>query len=134
MNVQQRQSIHRLRGEGLSYAKISALTGISENTIKSYCRRNDLGSVATEIPDTPVGSFCRQCGSPLTQTKGAKPKRFCSNKCRMTWWNSHPDAVKHRVVQQLTCQSCGREFSSYGNRVRKYCSRTCYGKSKVAKA
>ena len=31
MNVQQRQAIHRLRGEGLSYAKISALTGISEN-------------------------------------------------------------------------------------------------------
>jgi len=103
MNVQQRQAIHRLRGEGLSYAKISALTGISENTVKSYCRRNDLGSVATEIPDTPVGSFCRQCGSPLTQTKGSKPKRFCSDKCRMTWWNSHPDAVNHKLVRQITC-------------------------------
>jgi len=133
MNVQQRQAIHRLRGEGLSYAKISALTGISENTIKSYCRRNDLGSVATEIPDTPVGSFCRQCGSPLTQTKGAKPKRFCSDKCRMTWWNSHPDAVNHKVVRQITCQSCGREFTSNGNRARKYCSRSCYAHAKAVR-
>jgi len=133
MNVQQRQAIHRLRGEGLSYAKISALTGISENTIKSYCRRNDLGSGATEIPDTSVGSFCRQCGSPLTQTNRAKPKRFCSDKCRMAWWNSHPDAVNHKLVRQITCQSCGKIYTTLGNRTRKYCSRTCYGKSKVAK-
>lgn len=131
MNVQQSQAIHRLRVEGFSYAKISALTGISENTIKSYCRRNDLGSVATEIPDTPVGSFCRQCGSLLTQTKGAKPKRFCSDKCRMTWWNSHPEAVNHKLVRQITCQSCGKTFTALGNRARKYCSRSCYAHAKA---
>ena len=134
MNVQQRQAIDRLRGEGLSYAKISALTGISENTIKSHCRRNDLGSVATEIPETPVGSFCHQCGSPLTQTKRAKPKRFCSDKCRMAWWNSHPDAVNHKLVRQIICQSCGKAFTALGNRARKYCSHSCYAHAKVAKA
>lgn len=131
MNIQQRQAIHRLRGEGLSYAKVSALTGISENTVKSYCRRNDLGSGATK--ETTVGSFCRQCGSPLTQTKGSKPKRFCSDKCRMTWWNSHPDAVNHKLVRQITCLFCGKTFTALGNRTRKYCSRTCYGMSKAVR-
>jgi len=134
MNVQQRQAIHRLRGEGLSYAKISALTGISENTIKSFCRRNGLGSVATEeTAEIPSGSFCRQCGSPLTQTKRAKHKRFCSDKCRMTWWNSHPDAVNHKLVRQITCQSCGKAFTALGNRTRKYCSQSCYAHAKVVR-
>ena len=133
MNVQQRQAIHRLRGEGLSYAKISALTGISENTVKSYCRRNIGDGDVTAVSVSPFVNFCRQCGSPLKQSPGAKPKRFCSDKCRLTWWNAHPEAINHRVVHQIICQSCGREFTSYGNITRKYCSRTCYGKSKVAK-
>jgi len=134
MNVQQKESIRRLRGEGLSYARISVLTGISENTVKSFCRRNGLGNVVViEKQDIPSGSNCRQCASPLTQTIGAKPKRFCSDKCRMTWWNSHPDAINHKAVRQITCQSCGKAFTALGNRTRKYCSRSCYAHAKAVR-
>ena len=32
----------------------------------------------------------------------------------------------------LTCQHCGKEFESYGNKNRKYCCRTCYIASRQA--
>jgi len=134
MNAQQKESIQYLHGLGYSYSKISSMTGISENTVKSFCRRNVGDVEVTAESVSPSGNYCRQCGSPLTQTNGAKPQKFCSDKCRLTWWNAHPEAITHKVIQQITCRSCGQVFTSYGNRVRKYCSRTCYGKSKVAKA
>ena len=36
------------------------------------------------------GTFCHQCGIPIQQTVGRKQKQYCSDKCRMTWWNAHP--------------------------------------------
>ncbi|MDD2459245.1 MAG: RNA polymerase subunit sigma-70 [Eubacteriales bacterium] len=133
MNAQQKDSIVHLRGEGVSYSKISEMLKISENTIKSFCRRNNLGSVSIEAHEPPIGHFCHLCGKPLTQTAGAKQKKFCSDKCRMSWWNSHPEAVNHRIVQQITCKSCGKLFASNGSRVRKYCSRSCYALAKVVR-
>ena len=43
MTTAQKQRIEYLRGKGDSYAAIAADLGISENTIKSYCRRNNIG-------------------------------------------------------------------------------------------
>lgn len=133
MNAQQKESIQYLRGLGYSYSKISAMTGISENTVKSFCRRNTQSGEINTTSVSPTGNYCHQCGSPIKQTAGMKPKRFCSDKCRLTWWNSHPEAITHKIVRQFTCQSCGREFTSYGNRTRKYCSRSCYAHAKVVR-
>lgn len=132
MNAQQRESILYLRGEGVSYSKISEKLKISENSVKSFCRRNSRENSSGEKAQRPSGTFCRQCGKRLAQTAGAKQKRFCSDKCRMSWWNSHPEAVNHKIVNQITCMSCGQVFSSYGNRKRKYCSRSCYAQAKAA--
>jgi ribosomal protein L34E len=74
-------------------------------------------------------ALCNQCGAPLKQIAGKKQKRFCSNKCRMAWWNSHPEKINRIAVRAFTCQTCGQDFESYGKRERKYCSRACYGKS-----
>ena len=43
MNALQKQNIANMRRNGASYAKIAAALDISENTVKSYCRRNNLG-------------------------------------------------------------------------------------------
>ena len=40
MNVIQKQRVEFMRSKNKSYATIAAAIGISENTIKSYCRRN----------------------------------------------------------------------------------------------
>ena len=45
MTTAQKQQIEFLRDKGESYATIAYDLGISENTVKSYCRRNNIGIV-----------------------------------------------------------------------------------------
>ena len=57
MNTAQKQRIEFLRGKGESYAAIAEELGISENTIKSYCRRNSIGiAIKQEYPHTDAVS------------------------------------------------------------------------------
>jgi hypothetical protein len=132
MNGKQKTEIQKMRTAGVSYAKIAATLGISENTVKSFCRRSGLKSLTNAA--SASGSleliYCIYCGAPLRHTTGARKRRFCSDKCRISWWNLNPD--KHSSAREFVCQSCGRVFKSYGGRERKYCSRACYGKSKAA--
>ena len=133
MKPQQKEAIQKLRLEGQSYTKIASVLGISENTVKSYCRRNKLGGVVLVSLDPVTVIHCRQCGSIVKQTPGKKQKRYCSDQCRMTWWNAHPEAATRKSVQRFTCETCGRDFDGYVKRERKYCSRACYGKSKAVR-
>jgi endogenous inhibitor of DNA gyrase (YacG/DUF329 family) len=127
-----KEEIIHLRRDGFSYSKIAVALCISENTVKSFCRRNNLGGVFAAVnSDKQDGHFCRQCGKPLTASPQSKTKHFCSDRCRMAWWNAHPEAVSRKAIYRLTCAFCSQEFESYGNKSRKYCSRACYGKSKV---
>lgn len=116
----QKLQIRQLRNEGKSYSKIAAELGVSENTIKSYCRRNKIGKVA----ETPV--CCANCNAALEHTAGVKRKRFCSAQCRIAWWNAHPQNVNQKAVYNFTCPVCGTPFTAYGNKKRKYCSHKCY--------
>ena len=59
-------------------------------------------------------------------TPGAKRKMFCSDACRVAWWNCHKDLVTRKAVYMIPCAGCGKVFKSYGNRNRKYCSHGCY--------
>lgn len=127
----EKEKVMEMRRYGSSYSQISKALGISENTVKSFCRRNGLGSTYGDQRRTEDGIVCRQCGSPLKQSSGMKMKRFCSDQCRMNWWNSHPEAVSRKAFYTFHCPVCGCEFESYGNRNRKYCSRACYGQSRV---
>lgn len=133
MTQQQKEIVIKMRREGCSYSRISKALGISKNTVKSFCRRNNLGGVTLKSHNQIDNAFCRQCGAPLTHTIGAKQKRFCSAKCRMAWWNAHPEAVNRKAIYTFTCAHCGAAFESYGNKHRKYCSRACYGKSKAVR-
>ncbi|MDP3486515.1 MAG: helix-turn-helix transcriptional regulator [Bacillota bacterium] len=133
MTYQQKETIKQMRSTGHSYSKIAMLLGISENTVKSFCRRNNLGGVGLAIANQAPGVLCRQCGTLLTHTAGAKQKRFCSDRCRMTWWNAHPEAVNRKALYPFICAHCGAACESYGNKKRKYCSRACYVKSKAVR-
>ena len=108
--------IMEYRRQGLGYKRIAAVTGYSVNTIKSVCRRN---------PEVP-GKRCIQCGAALVQPPHRKEKKFCSDKCRMTWWNAHPERLNRKAFYHFVCAHCGQPFDSYGNSHRKYCSRACY--------
>jgi IS30 family transposase len=135
MTADEKARIHQLRLEGCSYAKIAAILNISENTIKSFCQRNKLpvGSIASlpePVPDTNDNTSCRQCGKKLKQIPKHKPKKFCSDLCRSTWWKEHGEQVNKKAVYHITCACCGKEFESYGNNSRKYCGHECYIKDR----
>ena len=136
MTLFQKEQVRRLRTEGMGYSKIAARLGISENTIKSYCKRNKLGGVmaASEPEQQDNGkeacAFCRNCGKPIERLLGVKPRKFCSDECRMVWWKKHPDQVSQKAVYHLECACCKKPFDSYGNKHRKYCSHACYIKER----
>ena len=133
MTIDQRKMIDSFRSQGMGYKRIAAKLGISENTVKSYLRRNTqpgetvpaqvLAQATKPATDTHI---CWQCGKPVAQNPGRKEKKFCSNACRFAWWNAHQDLVKRKSVYHFTCPTCGREFTAYGKANRKYCSHVCY--------
>ena len=125
MTDQQRAAITEYRGKGLGYKKISQLTGICESTVKTFCHRNGLTGKREMRPETGKKP-CLCCGKPVVQYPGRKEKKFCSDSCRNRWWNTHLHLVKRKAMYDFVCPTCGRSFSAYGNRNRKYCSHECY--------
>lgn len=127
MTDKQKNQIAEYREQGMSYTEISKKMDLSINSIKTYCKRHGLGGVkAYEIGRPAVIVPCEHCGKPVQQNPGRKQKRFCSDKCRNLWWNSHMDLVKKKANYECTCVCCGNQFTSYGNKERKYCSHSCY--------
>ena len=68
----------------------------------------------------------------MKQPDTGRPKKFCSDKCRREWWKGHPERInrKESAMYPAVCVRCGKEFLSYGNRKRKYCSHDCYIKAR----
>ncbi len=122
MTDKQKYTIREMRQRGTPYAAIAEMLGISINTVKSYCRRENITS-SDAAADRNV---CRNCGSPLTQSEGIKQRVFCSDKCRYTWWNCQRKYAVHDATYNRTCLHCGSVFDSYGNKHRKFCGRECY--------
>ena len=122
MTDAEKEKIRFWRMEGLGYGAIAARLGLSDNTVKSFCRRNHLTGVAAKEEATA----CRHCGQPLADVPGRKGRKFCSEACRRAWWKAHPELVDRKAFYLMTCAYCGEEFRSYGNKGRKYCSHACY--------
>ena len=117
MRLYIQNQIKALALKGYGYKRIADILDLSPNTVKSHLRRH---------PATAGMSVCLQCGKPIEQNPGRKEKKYCSDKCRMAYWNSHQDEVNKQAYYTLICQHCGKEFVSYGNKNRKYCCRDCY--------
>lgn len=126
MTNEQKLLIISLRKEGLGYKRVASRLGMSENTVKSFCRRNEINNRL--IIENQEDSACKHCGKPIEQNPKYKKRKFCSDKCRMNWWNSHMDEVERKAIYEFICPYCGRKFSVYGDARRKYCSHECYVK------
>lgn len=98
MTDQEKKQIAIYRNQGLSYTAISKMMEISVNSIKTYCKRNGLGGVRAFDKSSNINACaCENCGVPVIQNPGRKKKRFCCDKCRNAWWNSHIDLVKKKA-------------------------------------
>ena len=95
MTDNQKSQIIKLRAAGNGYGKIAQTLGISLNTVKSFCRRNDInGNAAIEPSVTLTGetTACENCGREIQQIAKQKKKRFCCDKCRNEWWTRPSEA------------------------------------------
>ena len=130
MTTEQKNTVIALRQQGYGYLKIANQLGITVGSVKSFCQRNGLReSARAEIPmidPNTVTHLCKQCGAPFVQTTHTKKKLFCSTACRQKWWNAHLDQVDRKANYEFTCLTCGKEFTAYGNKNRKYCCHECY--------
>ena len=121
MTYKTMNQINFLASHGMGYQRIADQLGLSPNTVKSHLQRH---------PPQLGQTLCHHCGQPVPQNPGRKEKKYCSDKCRMAYWNSHKEEVNKQAYYTLVCQHCGKEFISYGNRNRKYCSRLCYANAR----
>jgi endogenous inhibitor of DNA gyrase (YacG/DUF329 family) len=128
MTNDQKKIVQKMREEGHSYLQIASTLGISENTIKSYCRRSILNSIKSiknnEVKETHTS--CKYCGKPLNNGIKGQPKKFCSEGCRHLWWRDNDSKLNKKAYYTITCAECGKEFESYGNKNRKFCGHACY--------
>lgn len=127
MDAKQKEEIAHLRMQDMTYEQVAKQLQLSVNTVKSYYQRNQLGGRKSTDSNK---HFCRQCRVEVKQTPHRKLKKFCSDKCRMKWWNGHPEKLHRKSGQSIVCLICENVFFAYVSANRKYCSRECYGKSK----
>lgn len=120
MTDEQEKQIQSMRMQGIGYRTIGKVLGILDNTVRSFCRRKELGKT------NKATIMCKQCGKPIKITPKQKPRKFCSDACRTAWWNGHLEYVERKAVYEFTCACCGKSFTAYGNKNRKYCSHECY--------
>ena len=122
MTNEEKARVLELRDFGKGAKAISKETGLSENTIKTFIRRYSLD----KKPVVNAISRCKECGAELNRQKGRRLKLFCTDSCRMRWWNAHQDQVNKKAIYQYECAYCKKPFTAYGNSHRKYCSHSCY--------
>ena len=102
--------INRLRRQGFGYKKISDELGINVNTVKAYCRRHPLDEPRKEI--TP--GVCKQCGKTISIKRTVRPRKFCSDECRQTYWREHDSEIKRMAHYDYVCNEVAKGVAQAG--------------------
>ena len=139
MTAIQKEHITEMRTRGDGYGKIATALDISEGTVKSFCRRNNIVPQSGNAPKKatealPEGhTYCKHCGKDIINQPKKKRRKFCTKECCVAWWTAHPDKLNRRANYDFACAFCGTSFIAYGNKGRKYCSHTCYVTNRFGK-
>ena len=134
MTRDQQEEIRRLRDCGEGYKRIAAMLGLSVNTVKSFCQRDNVKQETGRPDDTTAKScvytsrenvtgesFCPRCGKPIAQIPGRRERLYCSDACRMGYWRN----LARPVGGIRRCAGCGKVLLGH-DRSRKYCCHACY--------
>lgn len=121
MTENEKTKIIELRKKGYGYGQISLELNIPRSSISTFCKRNDInvGSIDRYV-------FCKNCEKVIKLESKKKPKMFCSDDCRVNWWNAHQSKVNIKAIYEFDCPACGKHFTTYGNAKQKYCSHARY--------
>ena len=112
--------INRLKLKGTTLQLYAVIYGFSENG------ENECSGSLAYLAET---TGCTK-QTVLNALNKHRKKKFCSDACRLKWWYANSEKLNKKANYDCTCQFCGKVFVSYGNKNRKYCSRSCYGKSR----
>ena len=133
MTDEQKDIITRMRKDGHGYRVIATEVGLSRDIVRNYCKRHNLlgyGKAVEKNVKERIENHtaCMYCGKEFAKPSQGRPMKFCSDACRRKWWRMHPEKINksEAASYHVTCANCGREFISYGNKNRKYCSHDCY--------
>jgi len=116
MTNSQKSQIIEFRKKGLGYKTIAAILEITKDSVSGFCRRTGMNGEVSERGKK--NNICQSCGRVIPESIIDRKKRFCSNKCRMTWWN------KHRKTKPAICECCGKTYNAYTD--TRFCSHECY--------
>ena len=125
----QQERIQELRGQGVGYRLIAQELNVSRDTVRYFCKTHNLDGFAEEqMPAAQDANHCLQCGALIQQPETGRKRRFCSDACRWKWWHINAGEVMRPTAthQNVTCPNCGKTFSAYRRKARKYCSHACY--------
>jgi hypothetical protein len=125
MKPEMKNQLKQMRKEGYGYKRIAKELGLTLSVVRYACSKiND---------EDLLEGHCEKCGLKIKSIKGKKRKRFCSDRCRWDWWNKHQKEVDKKAFYTHVCKWCNKEFTTYGNKNRVYCSHDCYIKFKLNK-
>ena len=137
MTPAQKELIFKLRMEGQGYKSIAKVLSVTEDAVKGHCKRQHLSGPAEIVTINSKAvkrnsGLCLECSKPIRHNKHGRPRKFCSDACRYTWWNKNPDrgSESEEATYHYTCTHCGKRFAAYGDKNRKYCSHDCYIKAR----
>ena len=65
---------------------------------------------------------CPACGNKIENTHGRKPLKFCTVQCGHDYWKIHTEEIDKKAYHKMNCAYCKKDFYSYSNKNRKYCS------------
>ncbi len=137
LQIEEKQQILELRQRGYGYKIIANVVGVDRDTVRGLCKRHGLQGYlgigvsrpSQKLPDIrEYPQSCEYCGKEINmEYRRGRKSRFCSDRCRRTWWNENSDKKDRRETAwyPFVCLYCGKDFKAYGNKNRKYCSRRC---------
>lgn len=128
-----RKQIIELRIAGAGYKAIANEVNLSRDKIRDFCKRNHLNGPVGVARLNYKFEECKFCGKNFEKSNQGRPRRFCSDICRRTWWRKNVDKRNKKAFYKFICPECNNEFTSYGNKTRKYCSKYCFVRSRFYK-
>ena len=137
MTDDQREAIFQLRMQGWGYKAIALQLQLTRDNVRSYCQRNGLQGHGAVVPlnqrvHLKKQNICRYCEGEIIQPHKGRRRSFCSTDCRRRWWTENQDQRRpsQDKVYPYRCDHCGKAFTAYADRERKYCSHRCYTQSR----
>ncbi|WP_425057993.1 hypothetical protein SCACP_25870 [Sporomusa carbonis] len=133
MTETQAEQIREFRLKGIGYKAIASILDLSRDVVRNYCKDQGLEGYGPVVAvnkqeQMQQGSLCRCCSQTIRQPGMGRKRIFCSDQCRRQWWAAHPEdsRKKETAIYKKTCVYCGRQFTVYASKNRKYCSHECY--------